>query len=125
MTIGQPINRIDGPLKVSGRARFSAEFSADRIAYGVLVQSTVARGRITQMDTVAARRAPGVLYVMTHQNAPALPQKGTAGINPPAGRTLSLLQDDTVHYNGASENERIAVEAAAPEGIAENNCRCC
>jgi len=106
--IGSPINRVDGPLKVSGRARFSAEFSADRIAYGVLVQSTVARGRITQMDTVAARRAPGVLYVMTHQNAPALPQKGTAGINPPAGRTLSLLQDDTVHYNG----EPIAVVVA-------------
>ena len=98
--IGLPINRIDGPLKVTGRAHFSAEFSADRLAYAVIVQSTVPRGRITAIDTAAARRAPGVLYVMTNQNAPPLPQKGRAGINPPAGRTLSLLQDDAVHYNG-------------------------
>src|SRR5690349_5678190 len=92
--IGQPISRVDGVLKVTGRARYAAEFAPERVAYAVIVQSTVPRGRITRMEVGDAERSPGVLAVMTHVNAPALPQKGRAAINPPAGRTLSLLQDD-------------------------------
>ena len=98
--IGQPISRVDGVLKVTGRARYAAEFAPERVAYAVIVQSTVPRGRITRMEVGDAERSPGVLAVMTHVNAPALPQKGRAAINPPAGRTLSLLQDDVIHYNG-------------------------
>ena len=45
--IGDPINRLDGPLKVTGAARYSAEWPLDRLAYGVIVQSTIARGTIT------------------------------------------------------------------------------
>ena len=98
--IGNPLSRVDGPLKITGRAKYAAEFRAEGIAQAVMVQSTIARGRIVRLDTGDAERAPGVLLVMTHRNAPALPDAGKAAINPPAGRTLSLLQDDVVHYNG-------------------------
>jgi len=98
--VGRPIDRVDGVAKVTGSARYAAEFSPEGHAYAVLVQSTVARGRITRIYTEDALRAPGVLAILTHSNAPRLPQQGRAAIDPPAGRTLSLLQDDIVHYNG-------------------------
>src|SRR5205823_13943185 len=63
-------------------------------------QSTVPRGRIVRIDTDAAKRSPGVLAVLTHENADKLPQKGMAAVDPPAGRAMSLLQEDIVHYNG-------------------------
>ena len=98
--IGRPIDRVDGTLKITGAARYAAEFDQPGLAYAVLVQSTVPRGRIRRIDSAVAARTPGVLLVLTHQNAPALPQHGMAAVNPPAGRALSLLQDDVVHYNG-------------------------
>ena len=58
--------------------------------------------------SAAARRAPGVLEILTSANAPKLPQGGKAAVKPPAGRVLSLLQDDLVHYN----NQPIAVVIA-------------
>src|SRR5213592_1740164 len=70
---------------------------------GLLMRSSSrapCRGRIRRIDSARAARTPGVLLVLTHQNAPALPQHGMAAVNPPAGRALSLLQDDVVHYNG-------------------------
>src|SRR5258708_2085928 len=98
--IGRPIDRVDGALKVTGRAQFAAEFAPSGLAYAVVVQSSVPSGRF-RVDTSEARRRPGVLAVLTYENALALPQKGRAAINPPAGRTLPLLQDDAIHYYGA------------------------
>ena len=98
--IGSALSRVDGPLKITGAAKYAAEFGPDGITYAVIVQSTVPRGRVVRLDTGDAERAPGVLLVMSHRNAPALPAGGKAAINPPAGRTLSLFQDDVVHYNG-------------------------
>ena len=98
--IGRPIDRTDGRLKVTGAARYAAEFILPRLCHAVLVQSTVPSARMTQLDTRDAERSPGVLLVLTHLNAPALPQRGRAAVNPPAGRVMSLLQDDVVNYNG-------------------------
>jgi xanthine dehydrogenase YagR molybdenum-binding subunit len=106
--IGDPINRLDGRLKVTGRARYAAEWPIAHVAYAVLVQSTIARGTITAIDTTAASAAPGVLAVMTADNAPRLPHKGLAAFNPPSFRALSLLQECAVRYNG----EPIAVVVA-------------
>ncbi len=64
-----------------------------------MVLSTIPRGRITSLDTTRAERAPGVLLVLSHRNAPTLPEHGRAAFKPPAGRAMSLLQDDDVHYN--------------------------
>jgi xanthine dehydrogenase YagR molybdenum-binding subunit len=98
--VSQPIDRTDGPLKVAGEARYAAEFALPRVAHAVMVQSTIAKGTITSIDAAAAQKAPGVLLIMSHLNAPKLPKGGQAGVNPPAGRVLSLLQDSVVHYNG-------------------------
>ncbi len=97
---GQPIDRTDGPLKVCGQARYAAEFTLPRMVHASLVLSTVPSGRIRAIDTRAASQSPGVLTVLTHANAPRLPKGGKAAVMPPAGRVLSLLQDEVVHYNG-------------------------
>ncbi len=97
---GQGIDRVDGKAKACGRATFSADFTVPDVRYGVLVTSTIARGRIVRMATRAAERAPGVLAVITFANAAKLPKGGRAAVKPPAGRVLSLLQDDRVEYNG-------------------------
>ena len=68
--IGAPLDRVDGRLKVTGGARYSAEFRVAGLAYAVMVTSTVAKGRIASIDTRDALRPRGVLAVLTHHNAP-------------------------------------------------------
>ena len=107
--IGAPMNRTDGWAKVSGAARYSAEHPVPGLAHAVLVTSTIPSGRVTRIDASAAGAAPGLLLVMTHQNAMALPPETRAGkVSPPSGRVLSLLQDDVIHYN----NQPLAVVVA-------------
>ena len=100
--IGTPMSRVDGRLKVTGGARYAAEFQVKDVAYGVLVLSTVAKGRVTKIDTAAAEKVPGVLAVITHQSAGKvlLPEKAKSFVDPEVGRPLQPLQDDKVHYHG-------------------------
>jgi xanthine dehydrogenase YagR molybdenum-binding subunit len=105
---GRGIDRVDGKLKVCGRAPFAAEFQVPNVAHAVMVTSTVPSGRIVRMDVAAALAAPGVIIVLTPMNVPRLPQGGKGAVDPPAGRVLSLLQDDVVSYN----NQPIAVAVA-------------
>ena len=70
--VGTGVDRVDGPLKVTGGARFTAEFPIEHMAYAALVCSTIARGGVTAIDLSEANAAPGVLVVMTHTNAPAM-----------------------------------------------------
>ncbi|VWB74376.1 acylaldehyde oxidase [Burkholderia pseudomultivorans] len=105
---GQPLDRVDGVLKVTGGARYAAEFPGARLAHAVLVTSTIACGRIASIDASRARAMPGVLLVMTHENAMRLPGGGRPPLAPPAGRRLTLLQDDVVRYS----NEPVAVVVA-------------
>jgi len=69
--VGQPHDRIDGPLKTTGTAPYAYERHdvVSNQAYGVIVGSGIAKGRITRIDTGAARNAPGVIAVVTHENA--------------------------------------------------------
>ncbi len=92
--LGQPLNRVDGHLKVTGGARYSAEFPVAKLAYGVTIQSTIAKGKIAQIETRAAEQVPGVVAVITHLNAPKA--SGDQG----GGRKLQLLQDNIVLYSG-------------------------
>jgi xanthine dehydrogenase YagR molybdenum-binding subunit len=78
------------------------------IWFDYVLKTSVAAVWIPGVDAAAARRMPRVLFVMTHDNAPQLPQKGQGAVNPPAGRRISLLQDTEVRYNG----EPIAVVVA-------------
>ena len=107
-TIGEPITRVDGKDKVTGKAKYAAEFPIEGLTYAIMVTSTIPNGRIARMDTAAAQHAPGVLLVMTPANAPRLPEGGKAAKSAGGGRVLSLLQDDSVHYN----NQPVAVVVA-------------
>jgi xanthine dehydrogenase YagR molybdenum-binding subunit len=62
--IGRPLDRVDGPLKVAGRATYAAEYDFPDLAYGFLVQAKVGRGRITDIDTAEALAMPGVIDVV-------------------------------------------------------------
>lgn len=76
---GQPVDRIDGLLKVTGRATYGHEHRvAHAPAHGYILGASIARGLILEIDTREAERAPGVVLVMTHRNAPAQPEFGPA-----------------------------------------------
>jgi xanthine dehydrogenase YagR molybdenum-binding subunit len=99
---GAPVLRIDGPLKVPGKAPFCAEFPLEGLAYAALKYSTIARGRIVEIDTAAAEAAPGVVLVMTHRNAPKLNPAPQFMSKPKATGpdNLPIMQDDRIHWNG-------------------------
>ena len=107
-SIGTPLDRVDGPLKVCGQAHYTGDLALPRMAHAVLFTSTIASGRVVRIDSVAAERAPGVLAVISHFNAMRLPDAGKAAVHPPDGRVLSLLQDDQVAYS----NQPIALVVA-------------
>ena len=99
--LGQSVDRVDGKLKVTGRALYSADHSIPNICYGYLLQSSIAKGKIQSMDVTAAQGSPGVLAIFTPFNrlrifAPA--QAGDEGVI--SGDTLPLLQDTAVDYFG-------------------------
>jgi xanthine dehydrogenase YagR molybdenum-binding subunit len=117
-SIGQPLTRRDGVLKVTGAARYAADNHPPGMVYAVLAVSTIARGRVTALDIDAARAHPGVIEVMTPSNRPKLAQDPDAKDNPFMFR-LDLLQNDGVRY----ANQPIAVVVAetleaATEGAA-------
>jgi xanthine dehydrogenase YagR molybdenum-binding subunit len=68
--VGKPLDRVDGRLKVTGRATYAAEYGGQgKVAYGYILPSAIAKGRIAAIDATAAERAPGVLAVLTYKNA--------------------------------------------------------
>jgi xanthine dehydrogenase YagR molybdenum-binding subunit len=69
--VGKPIDRVDGPLKVSGGARYAYEMQQNNVLYGFVVEASIGKGTIRSIDTRAAEKAPGVVLVLTHHNAPA------------------------------------------------------
>lgn len=91
-SIGKPRERVDGRLKVTGQAKYAAEFEVPNLAYCWLVQSTIAKGRVESIDTSEAEHAPGVLAVITAGNMPALPKPTTEHASP----QRPLLTDEIV-----------------------------
>src|SRR5207253_11263715 len=81
--IGDPVDRVDGPLKVTGSALYPSDFTFPDLTHAVLVQSTIAAGTITGIDAAEAAAAPGVLAVITHENAPALVEGPMTRLGPP------------------------------------------
>ncbi|AHY46972.1 Aerobic-type carbon monoxide dehydrogenase large subunit CoxL/CutL-like protein [Rubrobacter radiotolerans] len=90
--VGAPLSRLDGPEKARGAARYAYEHPADEPLYLFAVQSTVASGRVKRIDTSVAEAEPGVVVVMTHENAPKLEDIGDA--------ELAVLQSDRVGFRG-------------------------
>lgn len=116
--IGQSVSRVDGPLKVTGRARFAAEIPIDEMLFAALAYSTIAKGRITGIDAREAEQAPGVALVMTHLNAPAMKPPPLFMTAPKAasGDSLPVMQDDGVCWNG----QPVAVVLAATQAQADH-----
>jgi xanthine dehydrogenase YagR molybdenum-binding subunit len=95
--VGTPRDRVDGRLKVMGGATYPIDVALPGLAHAVLVHSTVTSGRIRHIAVDAAERAPGVLAVITHVNAPALAQAPITALGSPS--PLPPLQSDVVlHY---------------------------
>src|SRR2546429_7073815 len=69
--VGKPLDRVDGPLKVTGGALYAYEMQQDNVLYGFVVEALIGKGRIKSLDTRAAEKAPGVALVLTHHNVPA------------------------------------------------------
>ena len=110
-SVGQPLSRVDGRLKVTGGARYSAEMPIANVAYAVLVMSTAANGKIKAIDAGAAEAVPGVLKVITPANALRLPKPpDTPGAKSgrPQERKLQVLQDTDVFY----QNQPVGVVVA-------------
>ncbi len=99
--IGQPVSRVDGRQKVTGRATYAAEFDVPGYAHGAIVRSAMAKGRIASIDSTAAERAPGVIAVLSHRNAPKLAyREHKAVVDAAIGERLHVLQDDRVSHQG-------------------------
>jgi xanthine dehydrogenase YagR molybdenum-binding subunit len=108
--IGLPLERLDGRAKVTGTAPYAFEQPVSNPLYLHPVQATIARGRITGVDTAAAAALPGVVAVLTHENAPRLASD--------ADKELWVLQSAEVHFRGQfvgavlAESPEIARDAA-------------
>jgi xanthine dehydrogenase YagR molybdenum-binding subunit len=88
-------DRVDGVAKVTGRAKYFAEYQVPGLTYGVLVTSTIAKGKITAVDSKAATNAPGVLAVVSHLNKPSVP-----GYEQEGGSPMKIFYTDKIFFNG-------------------------
>lgn len=102
--IGAPVDRLDGKAKTTGAARYSAEYPYPDITYAALVHSTISRGKILSIDAAAALAHPGVIAVITHENAPALAPTAKLSLTDLStlapGTRVNYLNTDEVHWDG-------------------------
>lgn len=101
-SLGKPIDRVDGRLKVTGAATYAAEYKIKNLAYGVPVLSTITKGRVKNIDIQQAEKMPGVIGVMTSENCMMLhsPSGSDPGSGKFAEKDLLPLQNDRVLYGG-------------------------
>ena len=116
--IGLPLSRVDGSAKVTGHATYAAEFHPEGLTYAALVESTIPAGHIARMDVTQAKHAPGVLLVLTHENALRLPYgpfHERPAVEPVSGNQLKVLQDAEIKFCG----QPIGVVVATTQSQAE------
>lgn len=102
-SIGQPVSRVEAFSKVTGSAKYAADYHFGRMAYGVAITSPVTKGRILALDTSLAGRAAGVVTVLSHVNAPEVPgykHNPMSAIPIFAGKEFKPFLDDQIHFNG-------------------------
>jgi xanthine dehydrogenase YagR molybdenum-binding subunit len=98
-------HRYDGLAKVTGRAKYAAEFPVENVAYAYVVQATIPAGNVASIDQGAAARAAGVHCVITPFNAPKLTVPGN----------VNILQDTNVLFNG--QPIAVVVARSLPEAV--------
>ncbi len=120
MTIGTPLPRVDGPAKVTGAARYAAEFSLPGTLHAVIVPASIGLGRVIAIDEAPAHAVAGVVSVISYKNSPRLPYQPHKGsIDPAIGERVHVLQDERVHFYG----QAIAVVVAETLDAAEQAAR--
>ncbi len=100
--MGKAVDRVEGRLKVMGKAPFAHEIveGGAAAAYGYIVQATISKGMLKSIDTSAADRAPGVLMVMTHLNAPKQAAWGPIELPDRYARSIPQLSSSKIEYYG-------------------------
>jgi xanthine dehydrogenase YagR molybdenum-binding subunit len=100
--IGQPISRLDGPVKVTGGATYAYEYLQDEAPlYGVIVTATIGRGHVKEIDSSQAQQSPGVCAIVTHENIPAQGARGEPNPMPfPYWRARPTLASPEVGHYG-------------------------
>jgi xanthine dehydrogenase YagR molybdenum-binding subunit len=100
--IGTAVSRVDGVAKVTGAAKYAAEVNVPGLVYGSVVGASIAKGRITRIDTSAALSVDGVLTVLTHENRPRMADNDQAYKDDvaPDGSPFRPLYDDKIKFNG-------------------------
>jgi xanthine dehydrogenase YagR molybdenum-binding subunit len=99
--IGRPLDRVDGRLKVIGKATYAYEYAAQgAAAYGVIVPAAIGKGRVLGVDVRDAERAPGVLLVVTNDNVPSQTPWGPVDLPDRFARAEPALNTDVVRYFG-------------------------
>jgi len=93
--LGAPLDRVEGPGKVTGRIAYTADNDIPGMVHAVVVESTIANGRIAAIDESAARSAPGVIAIMTPRNAPRVDARKVDAND----SLLFLLQGDAVEFD--------------------------
>lgn len=99
---GAAIDRVDGPAKVTGEARYAAEYNRPDLLHGCVVNATIACGRIVKIDTAEALLVPGVVKILTHENRPRTAWLNVryADMDSPPGDHFKPLHDDRIWFNG-------------------------
>ena len=103
--IGKEMSRVDGVAKVTGKAKYAAEFQVPNVAYGFIVTGAIAKGTIKSIDTREAERAAGVVRVFTNLNTPKFGPKPPVEEAPPRGarpeqdKSYRALQSDRIFFN--------------------------
>ena len=103
LTSAPPTSRVDGRAKVTGAAQYAGEFNVPGLAYGCVVASTIAKGRIARIDASEALAVEGVIDVLTHENRPQMADTDKAykdDVAPEAGSPFRPLYDDKIMFNG-------------------------
>jgi xanthine dehydrogenase YagR molybdenum-binding subunit len=98
--IGRPLDRVDGPLKVTGKATYAFEYARQgKAAYGFIVPASIGKGRVVRVNVANAQRAPGVLLVVTKDNAPSQAPWGPVDLPDRFARaTPALNTDEVLHF---------------------------
>ena len=101
-TIGKPVSRVYGPAKVTGQAKYAAEFSVPGLLQGFVVSSTIAKGRIKNIDRSVALAVPGVVEVFAHDNKPRVASSASrySDETAPPGSPFRPLYDDEILFSG-------------------------
>jgi xanthine dehydrogenase YagR molybdenum-binding subunit len=99
--VGLPVDRVDGRLKVAGKAEYAYEYAAQGSAlYGVIVAASIGKGRVAAVDVQDAQKAPGVRLVLTKDNAPSQHPFGPVDLSDRFARAMPALNNDDVPYFG-------------------------